>query len=54
MSRQIYVPYSPYFKKPYKKKWDPNKIIFSSGLIKENGARNLIPIFKKFMKKIVK
>lgn len=52
ISRQIYVPYSPYFKKNLiKKKWDPNKIIFSGGLIKENGARNLIPIFKKIHEK---
>lgn len=49
ISKQLYVPYSPY---PIKKFKNPsqNKIVYAGGLIEENGAHLLVPILKRLKK----
>ena len=49
VSKQLYVPYSPY---PFraKSKIKKNTIVYAGGLIHENGAQLLIPILKEITK----
>ena len=53
ISKQYYVPYSPYVKSQYilNQNRDNYKIIYSGGLIEENGAHLLVPLFQKIYQK---